>query len=338
MSKTFLQERVFLWDNLKCLLILCVVIGHFISVSGADTSFYKSCYLLIYSFHMPLFVFISGFFSKNTIITLNWDRLIHYVYLYLFIKIWGFIVGLITFKRVPVLDLINAPGMEWYVLALCFCTLLTIVFKNYEWKAVLAISILLACFIGYSQHNPDVLAIHRTIVFFPFFYLGYLTESETIKAINRNKWVKLPGALIVGAALAICILKVNDLYWMRTLLSGHNPYSTLETLPFLGGFVRLLWYLYVFIFGMCMLTLVPDKQYFFSVVGKNSLVVYIFHGTLIYFFLYYLRVHSELNSIFPGIGHKYIFVLSLVIVFILGTENIVAKILKQILKPLRIKQ
>lgn len=59
------------FDNVKFILILLVVIGHFIEkIIFMDTSF-KVIYETIYSFHMPLFIFISGYFSKNTLKTNN---------------------------------------------------------------------------------------------------------------------------------------------------------------------------------------------------------------------------------------------------------------------------
>ena len=57
------QSSRLLWiDNLRACLIFLVVIGHVIQFSHphyGDTLLFQ----YIYSFHMPLFVFISGFVS-----------------------------------------------------------------------------------------------------------------------------------------------------------------------------------------------------------------------------------------------------------------------------------
>ena len=60
------QKRNIWLDNVKGFLIVCVVAGHFLE-SGIDyhSSMCKSLFLFIYSFHMPLFVFVSGYFSKK---------------------------------------------------------------------------------------------------------------------------------------------------------------------------------------------------------------------------------------------------------------------------------
>lgn len=59
------EKRQFLFDNMKVLLMCLVVFGHFlekISIEGG----YGIIRAWIYSFHMPAFVFISGYFSKHT--------------------------------------------------------------------------------------------------------------------------------------------------------------------------------------------------------------------------------------------------------------------------------
>ena len=58
--------RIYLFDNIKFLAILLVVIGHAINfLTETDGNMLeKSLFLTIYSIHMPLFIFISGLFLK----------------------------------------------------------------------------------------------------------------------------------------------------------------------------------------------------------------------------------------------------------------------------------
>ena len=53
------------FDNAKFVLITLVVIGHAYTSLRHESEFIKSAYFLIYSFHMPLFILISGYFTKN---------------------------------------------------------------------------------------------------------------------------------------------------------------------------------------------------------------------------------------------------------------------------------
>ena len=77
------KERIALWDNTKFLLMILVVVGHFINRNLGSSHLYQSMYLFIWSFHMPLFIFVSGLFHKNRNIK---EKVISYFSIYFFLK------------------------------------------------------------------------------------------------------------------------------------------------------------------------------------------------------------------------------------------------------------
>ena len=58
------NRRNYQMDNLKCLLIFSVVFGHMLELFMGKNSPERVIYLVIYSFHMPLFAFVSGVFAR----------------------------------------------------------------------------------------------------------------------------------------------------------------------------------------------------------------------------------------------------------------------------------
>ena len=52
------------FDNLKTILIFLVVLGHFTNLNNS-VPLMGAINNVIYSFHMPIFIFISGYFSKS---------------------------------------------------------------------------------------------------------------------------------------------------------------------------------------------------------------------------------------------------------------------------------
>ena len=53
------KQRSLYWDTLKGLLIILVVLGH------CGTALSNGLISAIYAFHMPLFILVSGYFSKK---------------------------------------------------------------------------------------------------------------------------------------------------------------------------------------------------------------------------------------------------------------------------------
>ena len=56
------MQRVYYFDNLKAALIFLVVIGHVFEL--VTSRLIDIAYMFVYIFHMPLFIFVSGYFAK----------------------------------------------------------------------------------------------------------------------------------------------------------------------------------------------------------------------------------------------------------------------------------
>ena len=57
-----MENRDYLFDNAKGLMIFAVVLGHVLEYDL--TGIARALYIVIYSVHMPLFVLISGYFAQ----------------------------------------------------------------------------------------------------------------------------------------------------------------------------------------------------------------------------------------------------------------------------------
>ena len=65
------KNRIAFWDNNKCLMICLVVFGHFAEFQAGSSDICKSMFLFIYTFHMPMLLFVSGVFFKTEKIVLK---------------------------------------------------------------------------------------------------------------------------------------------------------------------------------------------------------------------------------------------------------------------------
>lgn len=61
-----MKERDLSFDFIKGILIFLVVWGHTIAFTLNEQAAYNPIFIWIYSFHMPLFIFVSGYFAAHS--------------------------------------------------------------------------------------------------------------------------------------------------------------------------------------------------------------------------------------------------------------------------------
>ena len=171
------------WDIVKFALIFLVVLGHVADYYAGSHEHIRSLIFIIYIFHMPLFIFVSGLFSKKTIENKSFDKLFGYVLIYVAIKLilhfFKIFVG-----RPSEFNFFVEGGAPWFMLALFFFNLITILVRKLRPAAVLSVSVLLACVAGFFPFIRDFLAVSRIFVFFPFFYLGYCIDRAKLESVE----------------------------------------------------------------------------------------------------------------------------------------------------------
>lgn len=274
-------ERILKWDNLKFLLIFLVVLGHILELylsNGTKSWGIKRLRFFIYTFHMPLFLFISGMFSKKNIDNKRYTNIFYYLVMYFVLKFISFISNSIIFKSYS-FSLLETGGVPWYFFVLFAFSLITILVRKTNKIFVFMFSIILGCIIGYDGEIGDFLCLSRIIVFYPFFYLGYCLKSEKVIEFTSKKLVKIVSLLIIIAFAYIIYTKIKFLYEFSPLLSGRNPYDSLKDFANYGGIARLIQYIAVFILGFSIISVIPsgNKITCFATLGKRSIQTYVLH-------------------------------------------------------------
>ena len=66
MKKTEKKKRNPYWDNVKGILVILVVLGHLLELMAGRIPGALYLWSMIYSFHMPAFLIISGYFAKRS--------------------------------------------------------------------------------------------------------------------------------------------------------------------------------------------------------------------------------------------------------------------------------
>lgn len=275
------NNRIFYYDNLRFFLILTVVVGHFVEVINPLPETFKSLFFWIYSFHMPMFIFLSGMFHKN-------DKIVPKVTRFLMI---GFVLNIVMFlERLALgweasISFFNTGGLPWYMLILAGYTALTYLLRKLDKRSILIFAIILGLFSGYDHSLGDTFAISRFIVFYPFYVLGNMITPDKPLKVLEKKWIKIIGIFVFVLWAAICVFKLDSVYVIRPLLSGRVPFG--DELGKLAFLYRGLTYIVTIIAGFGVMCVIPQMKIpIVTRIGGRTLQIYFWHYLVLRIFIY----------------------------------------------------
>ncbi len=274
------------WDILKFSLVFLVVLGHAADYYTAGSETMRSLFIIIYTFHIPMFIFISGLFAKGTVNGKRTDKMLGYLIMYAVLKLYPFCYRNLAGQSAG-FNLFIENGVPWFMLALFWFNLITIIIRKIPMKIVLPISILLACLAGYSDKLGDFLVLSRTVVYYPFFYIGYRIEQQKIENICNKKALKYVSGVILIIFAVFVFWAGDGVYWLRPLLTGRNPFSMLREYARFGFVIRLIYYFVVSVIGLSLIAVAPGKTHsgLSEKLGQRTLAVYGLHY-IVFFFMF----------------------------------------------------
>lgn len=277
------NTRAAKWDNLKAILIFLVVFGHFLYSVPGDSPTAQKLILLIYTFHMPLFLFVGGLFSKSAVSGSKKGQGRVLVYALLFFLLSGITYGIkIAAGQKADIELLGTYHVPWYMAVMALFLWLMRATCHLKAGLVLSASVLCACLAGYDPDVGNFLFLSKTVSFFPFFAAGYYLDAAKLEKALAPRWVKAAAVVVLGGFFALVWLGEG---WYRAqfspllMLSAPAPYTKLPA-PALGFFVRLFWYALVTVVSLALIALTPKKPCFLSSLGRRTLPVYFWHVPL----------------------------------------------------------
>lgn len=274
-----MKERIALWDNCKFILIWLVVLGHIcdaIISSMSYTTTEKAVFFFIYTFHMPMFLFISGVFYNDRNLR---AKVLFYLCSGFLLKICMFLVYYWFDAKTPEFRLLSDGSIPWFMFTLAIFTSMTRMIRNTNKVFILVINIIIACFAGYDKSIGDFLYLSRVIVYYPFFLAGTMFgagATDTVMRLKKNKAIIVASLSILIIWFVVCCLHYEWLYPYRHLLSGRNPYT--DEIASHGPLARLICYLMAAAVGFSLLILTPARRLpFITLWGGKTMNVYFWH-------------------------------------------------------------
>lgn len=308
-----MNRRIAYWDNLKYVMILFVVVGHFIleNNSGIPSPSYKSFGTFIYLFHIPVFFFISGFFFRKK--SALWNALTYVLYaiatkLVMFFGKWivyWFAINIfkksVDYESVQ-LSFIRYSDIVWFLIVLAIAEVLMFVLERVNTKVLLVVAIIVGCLIGYiggvggANTTGDYFAWFRVLVMFPFFVFGKLAkECDLVDKLREKRSVRVVGIVVLIGIFVIMMVNPHNITGSTPLFSGRNSYEILSKgwisdlfapgfiLKF-GGLIRLAAYIITGISIISWTVVIPDiKIPLVTKSGGKTILIFMFHYLGLYF-------------------------------------------------------
>lgn len=265
------KQRDNMMDNVKALLLFLVAFGHTLDVykgaGGAELYIMKYIYL----FHMPLFAFITGYFTKNferarkTAVEKCLMPYLVFQGVYVIMANVMIHAGLASFNSDVFNSSILIPSSAfYYLLAVFFWKIFAKDIMRVKYPLILAVLLGLTV----SLTNMDSFHIGYGAVFslLPFFALGVICDSEHISRIRQMpKWI---------AVVALAAGVIPAVYLPYAIHSVRMTYASAGFGNIEGIVYRLIFYVTAVIMGAAIICLMPGKETVISNIGKASILVY----------------------------------------------------------------
>lgn len=273
------RPRDAFFDNAKYLAIALVAMGHSWEPLKGDSRVLEALYSVVYAFHMPAFIIISGYFSRS--FDMRPDRLKRLV--------TGVVVPYVLFETAYSLferSVGDSPGQDislldpWY-LTWFLCALFVWRLTTPIWKAVrhpLPVAFAVAMLASVAPSIGDDLDLQRVLQFLPYFVLGLCLRPEHFRLVRR--WpVRIAALPVFAGALVFSWWSVPR---MNTGWFYHRDSAQELGAPWWCGPVMVL-----ALFGCsllltaCFLSWVPGRRMWFTALGAGTLYGYLLHGFVV---------------------------------------------------------
>jgi len=262
------------FDNAKFMAIVLVVAGHSI-VDLRDVRIAHALYLFVYTFHMPVFIVITGYFSRNFTFSGGKARKlitnlgVPYVVFETAYSTYHWAVGHSKFE----ISVLDPYYLTWFLMALFLWRLSTPVWQQIRWPVGAAVIISL---LAGMTDLPDDLEMNRAFGLVPFYVLGLMLKPEHFEMLKRTR-TRIVGAITLILALAFTYL-FADRHMATSWVYWKHGNADMHVNNLVGSGVRLGLLVGASILVVAFLSLVPARQTWFTNLGAATLYAYLLHG------------------------------------------------------------
>ncbi|HEX6470217.1 MAG TPA: acyltransferase family protein [Streptosporangiaceae bacterium] len=264
------------FDNVKFFAVVLVVLGHaWYSLTGSRLT--QAAHLFVFTFHMPVFILLAGYFSRRFATT---PSKVRRLVVGLGVPYLIFEAGYPAFAHVFhgdrfVWSPLSPYWVMWFLPALIVWRLSTPLWQQLRWPLPLAV---VASVASGAMELPDQVAV-RVLGFLPFFVVGLLVRDEHIARLRTPaaRAVAVPVTIAAAATAVLATGRMSD-EW----LSYRADYGELHVSLLAGTAMRLATLACGLVMTAAFMALVPRRRMWFTDLGGRSMYVYLLHGFFIF--------------------------------------------------------
>ncbi|MDO4807576.1 MAG: acyltransferase family protein [Coriobacteriales bacterium] len=275
------SKRDYRLDNIRGALIFLVVFCHLL-VELPHGPLVGVLYQVVYLFHMPAFVFVTGYFARFRPQRIAAGLLLPYVvFQVISIVRRNLVAGRVWFVG---MTLLYPQWTLWYLLA-CVLWYVTIPLLDKATTRrtqtiVVAAGLVLSVVCGFAPWLGEFMDLARVVALFPFFAAGYYAGrhrlSERIDALGPAmlRRVRLASVCAVGVLTALHYLHGSCPAYV---LYRDTPFASMWDFE-----ARVLVQLVAAAWCLMLMVCAPQRDLgFVSVAGRNTMSVYLLHPWVI---------------------------------------------------------
>ncbi|SUC14385.1 Fucose 4-O-acetylase and related acetyltransferases [Proteus vulgaris] len=280
--------RVLKIDSIKGVLIFLVVFGHFLeSMIGWNGDYSSTLLHLIYSFHMPFFILISGyFFSVNNFNKKLLGIFLVYIIYQTIYSIPSIINGTLSYKY-----FYEPNWIMWFLMSMLFWVVITKIIKSIT-LPVIAVSIICSLLVSMCHIDGHILSYMRTIVFYPFFIIGLYLKQRNI-GVDRVSRLRVIPLILIFILFTSIFLYFDVDKWVLFGLYSYNDAGYTDTE---GVLLRLFVFAYSALIIILLSRIIKENS-ILSRVGERSLSIYLTHGIIVIILNKFIHLNDSVISV-----------------------------------------
>jgi len=327
------KVRINKFDNLKGLAIILIVLGHVLIVNTKSLDCLRN---FIYLFDLPLFFFVSGYFSKIAPgeIKKSFKRLIiPYILFCILLRIY--LLVLFPEDKSGILFINPEFGM-WFLISLFSMKLLLPLFDKLKYPVF--ISFIIALAIGFIPIDGTLLGITRTFGYLPVFLTGFYYKKHNSlknnKSLLNNKIIQSKTFIIILTLLTLLISIIIAYKFKFVTINLATAYKS-QNIYIIKDVVKKAIVIVIEIIAVLLLNkLMTNKKTFLTKIGANSMAIYVLH---LWSFLFTYRmikpmlIANNLNT--PLIYLVYAISITIILVYVLS-RDIISEYLNKIINSI----